>query len=175
MTLGDWLGEQTRRFREKNDQQRLRMVGCYVEAYQARETDPDRAFAAFTEGRRLAALLGEPWWVLFYENERIEALLHFKRDYRRVLDLAVACTLEVRKPANQAYPGRTSAWDSLVAAYIGIDAEGYADRIREALAYLEKEVTREPDGSRYLLLARQRIFAMERGQAKEAYDVCMRE
>jgi hypothetical protein len=35
-------------------------------------------------------------------------------------------------------------------------------------------VPREPDGSRYLLLARQRIFAMERGQAREAYDLCMR-
>jgi hypothetical protein len=174
MNLGDWVRAEARRFREKNDHQRLRMVGCYREAYQARETDPDRAFAAFTEGRRLAALLGEPWWVLFYEHKRIEALLHYKCDYRRVLDLAVACTLEVRKPANQAYPGRHGAWDGLVAAYLGIDVEGYADRIREALAYLEKEVPREPDGSRYLLLARQRFFAMERGQAREAYDVCMR-
>jgi hypothetical protein len=175
MKLGDWLGEQARAFRERGDPEPLRMLQCYVEAYRARETDPDRAFAAFTEGRRLAERLGEPWWVLFYETERLEALLHFKRDYRNVLDMAVQAVLEVRKPANAHYPGRFAIWDCLVAAYLGIDAEGHEQPIREALDYLEKEIPAEPDGSRYLLLARRRIFALELGRLQEAYDDCMRE
>src|SRR4051794_13030684 len=102
MNLGDWLAAQARQFRERNDTERLRMLHCYLEGYEARETDPDRAFAAFSEGRRQAQLLDEPWWALFYENERVEALIHFKRDYRQVLELAVACALEVRKPTNAA-------------------------------------------------------------------------
>jgi hypothetical protein len=175
MNLGEWLGAQARGFRERGDAERLRMMQCYVEAYQARETDPDRAFAAFTEGRRRAEQLGEPWWVLFYETERLEALLHFKRDYRAVLDLAVQAVLEVRKPANAQYPGRFGIWDCLVASYLGIDAEGYEQPIREALDHLEKEVPPVADGSRYLLLARQRILALELGRLQEAYDGCMRE
>jgi hypothetical protein len=62
-----------------------------------------------------------------------------------------------------------------VAAYLGIDAEGYAEPIQQALDHLEAEIPQEPDSSRYLLLARKRIFALERDQWKEAYEACMRE
>jgi hypothetical protein len=175
MNLGEWLGVQAREFRERNNRERVRMLECYLHAYQSREKDPDQAFNAFTEGKHLAEQLGEPWWALFYENERIEALLHFKRDYRNVLEMAVQCVLEVRKPANALYPGRFSIWDSLVAAYLGIDADGYAEPIQQALDYLDREIPPEPEGARYLLLARLTTFALERERLEEAYDGCMRE
>lgn len=175
MHLGDWLATQIDLFRAQNDQQRLRMASCCSEGYEARESDPDLAYALFAEGRRLAELLDEPWWVLFYRNELVEALLHFKRDFRDVLEMAVGCALEVRKPTNQSFPGRFATWDSLIAAYIGIDAEGYAPRIREAIDHLDREVTREHDGSRYLLMARERIFALERNDLDAAFKSCMSE
>jgi hypothetical protein len=175
MNMNEWLGGRAQEYRDRGDQERLRMIQCYVTAYHARETDPDLSFASFTEGRNMAQRLQEPWWVLFYEGERVAALLHFKRDFRHVLDMAVQCVMEVRKPTNAAYPGRISLWDNMVAAYLGIDAEGYAEQIQQALDYLEKEIPPEPDGSRYLLLARQRIFALECGLLKDAYDGCMRE
>jgi hypothetical protein len=175
MNLGDWLGEQARSFREDDDQPRLRMIRCYIHGYDARERDPDQALAAFQEGRRQAEALGEPWWVLFYQNECIEAFLHFKRDYRPVLDLAMQCVMDLRKPSNTHYPGRFSVWDSLVASYLGIDAEGYEEPIQQALDHLDREIPPEPDGGRYLLLARRRIFALELDRLKDAYDSCMRE
>src|SRR4051812_14271820 len=100
MNLGDWLGEQARHFSARQDGERMRMVQCYIRGYEARERDPDLAFAAFTDGLHLARQLDEPWWALFYQNERVEALLHFKRDYSNVLDLAMQCVLEARKPQN---------------------------------------------------------------------------
>src|SRR5262245_26030844 len=147
MSLGEWLGAQAQQFRETNNARGLQMMQCYLRAYENRERDPDAAFAAFTEGKRIAQELNEPWWALFYENERVEALIHFERDYRKVLDLAVPLVLEVRKPANAHFPGRTSVYDGLVAAYLGIDAEGYATEIQQAIDYLEREVPQEPDSA----------------------------
>src|SRR3954462_12134131 len=131
MTMDEWLSEQAQQCRLSQDETRLALMQCYVRGYEARERDPDLSFAAFTEGLHLAEQLGEPWWVLFYQNHRVQALLHFKRDYSNVLDLAVQGVLEVRKPSNAEYPGRYSLWDSLLAAYLGIDAEGYAEPIQQ--------------------------------------------
>jgi hypothetical protein len=175
MNLSEWREAQAREFREVKDAERMRMASLDSEAYAAREADPDRAYACYTEGRRLAGLLGEPWWALYYDNKRVEALLHFKRDFRNVLEMAVACVLEARKPTNQAFPGRHAIWDNLLAATIGIDAEGHADRIREAIDYLDKDIPLEHDAARYLLMARERIFAMERLDVKATYESCMKE
>jgi hypothetical protein len=175
MDLNDWLGAQAEEFRERGDPEPLRMLQCYVEGFRAREKDPDASWNAFREGRQIAEGLREPWWVLYFAKMCIDARMHFKRDFRDILDDAVACVLEVRKSTNAQYPGRHGVWDSLVAAYLGIDALGHADSIRDALQYLETEISEEPGGERYLLLARQRIFALECGQLKDAYDVAMRE
>jgi hypothetical protein len=175
MKMGDWLASEAQTIRQGGEPDRLRLLECYAQAYRARETNPDLAVGCFDEGRQLATKLGEPWWALFYAKERVDALLHFKRDYRRVLDLAVQTVVEVRKPQNAMYPGRLGIWDSLLAAYLGIDPEGYAGEIQQALDYLEREVPPEPDGARYLLLARKRIFHRECGRLAEAYDTSMEE
>jgi hypothetical protein len=175
MNMNDWLGSQARGFREQQNPAGLRMMECYLRAYEARESDPDLAFASYTEGKQIAQQIGEPWWVLFYETHRIEALLHFKRDYRTVLDMVVQAVADLRKPHNAAYPGRHGIWDNLIAAYLGIDPIGYETELRQAMDYLDKEIPQEPESSRYLLLARKRIFEVECDRPREAYDACMRE
>jgi hypothetical protein len=175
MDMNEWLGSQARGFREEQNPLGLRMMECYLRAYEARESDPDLAFSSYTEGKHIAGQLGDPWWVLFYESHRIEALLHFKRDYRNVLDMVVQCVADLRKPTNAAYPGRWSVWDNLIAAYLGIDPVGYEAELRQAMDYLDKEIPAEPESSRYLLLARKRIFEVECDRPREAYEACMRE
>jgi hypothetical protein len=175
MTVGEWLSAEARAARENNDQDRLHMMGCYSRAFQLRETDPDGAFAAFTEGRDLALRLHEPWWALYYEKYRIDALVHFKRDFRQVIDMAVKCVLDLNRPGNAAYPGRLAVWDSLLAAYLGVDAEGYATEIQQAIDTLEQEVPKEPVGERYLLLARRQVFGLELNRYQEVYQHCMAE
>jgi hypothetical protein len=175
MNMNEWLGSQARGFREQQNAAALRMMDCYLRAYEARESDPDLAFASYTEGKQIAQQLDDPWWVLFYETHRIEALLHFKRDYRNVLDMVVQAVADLRKPTNATYPGRLSIWDNLIAAYLGIDPIGYEDELRQAMDYLDREIPAEPESSRYLLLARKRIFEVECDRPREAYEACMRE
>jgi hypothetical protein len=175
MSVWDWFEEFARDARERNDRDRLRLLQFYHQGYQLRERDPDQAYQLFSEGRHLAQQLGEPWLVLFYDEWRVTALLHFKRDYRNVLELAVASALEARKPAYAQYPGRFGVFDNLIAAYLGIDPAGYAEPITQAMDYLENEIPQEPDSHRYLLYARRRIFALELDRFDEALEYAMRE
>ncbi len=62
-----------------------------------------------------------------------------------------------------------------MAAYLGVDAEGYAGPIQQALDYLDKEVPAEPDNNRYLLSARQRRLALEHGKLDEAWEMSQKE
>jgi hypothetical protein len=175
MDMLEWLSNQEHRFREKNKEAWMRLLDCFKQACLSRESDPDFAFASCTACKQIAQEFGDPWLVLFLESMRIELLLHFKRDYRNVLDMVVQCVADLRKPACVAYPGRLDIWDELIAAYLGIDAEGYEEEIREAMDCLDKEMPEGPNANRYLLLTRRRIFAMECDRLTDAYDACMQE
>jgi len=173
MSAWDWFDEYEWRARGAGDPERALLGELHRDAYHFRESDPDRALALVARGRALAERLGEPWWVLYYDQQRVHALLHFKQDYRGVLELAVANTLEVRKPAYAGFPRRLLIHGDLVSAYLGIDPLGHAAAIRAALDYLDAETPAEGD-DRYLLLGSQRQFALERGRLDEAEDYSRR-
>jgi hypothetical protein len=175
MDVWDWVDDCRQRFQAAGDEARLRLTGIHPIAYKLRETDPDRALALFEEGRRQAQALNEPWWVLFFEHWKSTALIHFQRDFRTILDHAVRLTLEVRKPLYEQHPLRIAIFDDLVAAYLGIDPVGYAEHIQQAIDYLDQAVPNEPEGNRYLLLARKRRFAMEQGDLDLAWEISQRE
>jgi hypothetical protein len=154
MNISEWLQAEGESAAREGDPDRLRMMECISRAFELRETDPDGAFAVLTEGQQMARRLNEPWWVLYYESDRIEALIHFKRDYRQVVDMAVQTVLDLNKPGNAAYPGRLNVWDNLIAAYLGVDADGYAEPIEQAIDTLDREIPKGPSTERYLLLGR---------------------
>src|SRR5262245_18055988 len=137
MSFWTWIDDCRAEYQKNGDEERLRMTYFRSQAYEFRETDPDRALALLREGRKLAERLREPWWVVYYGQYRAESLIHFKRDYRQVLDLTVQSSLEVRKPLLAQYPGRFGVYRNLISAYVGIDPFGYAEAIQEALDYLE--------------------------------------
>jgi hypothetical protein len=168
-SIWDWFDEFELEARRRGDAQRTRLGELHREAYRFRESDPDRALVLYAEGRRLAAALREPWWVLYYGQQSVHALLHFKQDYRTVLDQAIANVLEVRKASYANFPRRLLIHGDLVSAYLGIDPVGHAASIRQALDYLDRETPAEGD-ERYLVLGSQRQFAIDRGALEEADD-----
>jgi hypothetical protein len=166
-TIWDWFDEFELEARRGGDFQRTRLGELHREAYRFRESDPDRALILYGEGRRLATTLREPWWVLYYDQQAVHALLHFKQDYRKVLDQAIANVLEVRKPSFVSFPRRLLIHGDLVSAYLGIDPVGHGEAIREALDYLDRETPTEGD-ERYLVLGSQRQFAIDMEAFEEA-------
>jgi hypothetical protein len=119
------------------------------------------------EGRALAEQLREPWWVLFFDHWRLQALLHFKYDYRDVMDLAVQATLEARKPQYAQLPQRVCLHEDLIYAYVGTDPEGHADRISQALDYMQQHIGPDLD-CRYCVQGCCAQFALQRGRLDEA-------
>jgi hypothetical protein len=158
MDLWDWIVERCEAYEAAGDEERLRLAQSWERAFPFRESDPDHAVALLSEGCRLAAELGEPWWVMVLNHWRLEALMHFKRDHREAVELAVRNSVAASKPENAAFPGRWSIYRDLICAYNGVDPEGYGEPIREALAYLEREVPPGPNEARYLLLGSKRHF-----------------
>ena len=98
MSLWDWIKAFNNEAAANGDRDRLRLMSLFDNAWQFKKTDPDVTLGLLAEGKALAQQLGEPWWVLFFDHWRLQALLHFKYDYREVMDIAVQATLEARKP-----------------------------------------------------------------------------
>lgn len=102
----DWFNQYLRQALDEQNESKIRLAWLVGQAYEFRETDPDTALGMIAEGRALAEQLGEPWWMLHFDEYRVHALLHFKRDYRQVLERAIQNTLTVRKPQYTGFPRR---------------------------------------------------------------------
>lgn len=173
MTDQDWFREFERRAHADGDRLRQRLIEILYEADEHRETSPDLTLSLIDEGRELARRLHEPWWALFYDDRRAGALMKYKGDVRAGLELAVRNALELRKPAYERFPWRFRVHDHLIVGYLNTDPAGYADEIRQAIDWLEKEVP--PEGSpKYLILARRRWLVSELGELDEAEALARR-
>jgi hypothetical protein len=158
----------------RGDEERARLRQIHRDAFDFREIDPDRSLLLFAEGRRLALMLGEPWWVLLFDHWRVHGLLHHKQDYRNVLDLAVRNVLEVRKPKYAGFPQKLWIDNDLVNIYLNLDPRGYADEIEQTLAQAEAELTPERDNARYLLLYSRLCAASCQDRLDDAHAIALR-
>jgi hypothetical protein len=136
--------------------------------------DPAAALDYAGTSRGVAESLHEPAWVLMFDHLRLQVLIHYLRDFRSALDLAVAATLEARKPAYAGLPHRVCLHDDLINAYVGTDPAGYADGIRPALDFMAREVA--PDSEcRYCIQGCTTDFALQCGRLDEAEQSARRE
>jgi hypothetical protein len=173
MSVWDWIMEFTAAAQNRGDQQRLRLLPIFENASQFATKDPDVMLGLLAEGRALSDQLNEPWWVLFFDHWRLQALLHFTYDYRQVLDLAVRATLEARQPKYVLMPQRLCLHEDLIFAYVGTDPAGHAERIEQALDYMQLEVGPDLE-CRYCVHNCCSEFALQRGRLDEAEAACIR-
>ncbi len=169
MSVWDWIEEFAAEADANDDEERRRLWETQMRAFGHGKENPDLMLAALDEGRALAQRLGESWWVLHFDHWRLQALLHYKLDYREVLDVAVRATLEARKPAYSQLPQRICLHEDLIYAYLGIDPLGNADAIRSALEYMRSEVTDDLD-CRYCVQNCRTEFALLRNALDEAEE-----
>jgi tetratricopeptide (TPR) repeat protein len=168
MNFWDWLFACRAEYQRAGDENRVRLTEYWQRAFPYRETDPDQAVALLQEGCLLAEELGERWWIIALNNWRVAALIHFKRDYRQAVELAVRNAVAVSKPENAAFPGRWGVYRELVSAYLGVDPVGFADVIQEALTQLDRDLPSGPHPDRYLWLGSLRQFHQECGDFEAA-------
>ena len=172
--FSDWIVARQRAYLEAGDKERAFLSDGWNRAFKYRETDPDHAIQLFYEARQLAEQLEEPWWMMTADHWRLSALMHFKKDYRPVVELAVQNVLLAAKTENAAFPGKLMIYSDLAAAYSGVDPQGYADEVRKTLAYLDAELPRESNSDRYLVQGIEREFHMGLGDLQAARNAVSR-
>jgi hypothetical protein len=143
MSVWTWIEEFHEQARAANDTERLRLWPLATEAGRVDDTDPEQALSLLAEGAALADHLGEPWWGIFFAHWRAQTLLFYARDLNAALDLAQRTMVEVRKPIYAELPQRICVHEDVIHAYAGRDPLGYAPLIRDALTYMQREVTPE--------------------------------
>jgi hypothetical protein len=173
MSVWDWIVEFNNKAEADGDRDRLRLLQIYENAAKFAKTDPDVMLGLLAEGKALARQLDEPWWVLFFDHWRLQALLHFKYDYREVMDIAVQATLEARKPQYAELPQRVCLHEDLIYAYVGTDPEGHAEPIGQALDYMQQHVGPDLD-CRYCVQGCCTQFALQRGRLDEAQAAALK-
>ena len=115
------------------DSERLALTDVYQEAWQLQETDTEQSLALFTRGRNEARRLNEPWWVLFFENLRLETLVGYIEDFARALPLVVELMVQFNAPGGRTHEFRHWVLRNILHTYISIDAFGYRSEIEQRL------------------------------------------
>lgn len=163
----DWPARFEAEARERQDARRLKLSAIAFEVDAIREMQPDQALTLIDEARALARELNEPWWGLYYDDRRAGLLMKYIGDANAGLDQAVRNVVRLHSPGFAHFPWRFRVFDHLVVGYLNTDPVGYAEAIRDALDHLEAD-TPEHGSPRYLILARRRWLAAERGRYDEA-------
>ncbi|HEX8465948.1 MAG TPA: hypothetical protein VF627_15145 [Abditibacterium sp.] len=104
------------------------------------ESDPAGAVALLDATIARAERAGDSRWKLFLEHWKLQILLNKARDFGAALDCAARAAVEVRQPRFAAFPQRVCLHEDLISAYHGLDPQGYAPLIQNALDYMQREI-----------------------------------
>jgi hypothetical protein len=107
------------------------------------------------------------WWGLYYDDRRAGLLMKYIGDADAGTRSSGSRCRTTHSPGFAHFPWRFRVFDHLVVGYLNTDPIGYAEAIRDALDHLEAD-TPEHGSPRYLILARRRWLAAERGRYDEA-------
>lgn len=143
MSVWTWVRQFAAEAVASGDERRLALYELFREANDVVEDSLDSGLQMLERGRRLALELREPWWALFFEHWKLQYLLNHGNDNTRALPLAVAATVEARKPVYAGCPQRLCVHDDLISAYLALDAPGYAAEVEEAIGYMQSEVSED--------------------------------
>ncbi|MFO0863297.1 MAG: hypothetical protein U0744_01315 [Gemmataceae bacterium] len=171
MDIFDWVAERRREYARNKDQARFDLASVFHRAHTWGETEPDRYVAELRAAKQMAQQMDEPFWALYYQAFHLEGLVHYQRDFREALDLAAQCALAVQKPMFANWPGRFLVYNTMLYAYVFVDAWGYEDSIRKFIAYMDREVPSTPNHDRLVFLLRKTDFAMECDRWDEAREM----
>lgn len=152
--LWKWFYDFRATARWKNDSERLRLFQHFDTGVWHRHRDPDQALAAFEKGVELSRRLKEPYWEVFFQYWCCEIFVHSAKDLERGLERCIQTFILAHKPGYLNCPVLGRVYRILTDVYYIIDAEGSADKMREMVDYMLKNVP--IDNDTYLLLQRRR-------------------
>ena len=143
--LWGWFNKFKAAARANNDNERVKLVGQYETGMVYRFKEPEQALHSFSKGVDLARSLSEPYWELFFQYWCCDIYIFELRDLDKGLEKTIQTFLLAHKPPYQNAPVVGRVYITLVYAYYIIDAEGYADNIRDMLQYMMEKLPLDHD------------------------------
>lgn len=146
-TVWKWFNDYAAQASIEGHPLKQRLVQIYFEAdtMQRFLASPEQAVKLYREGAQLATQLNEPCWELFYEHQISDLNIFSEHDYEKGRDQAVRTATRAYKDAYLTCPVRASVYHALVYVYGAIDSLGYEDKMREMMAYMEREIPMDAD------------------------------
>ncbi|MBC8139708.1 MAG: hypothetical protein H8F28_27825 [Fibrella sp.] len=136
-SVWDWIHQQE----QTATPEQAEIAERFNEAMEAHNTDNQRCLAILQETRSLAERYGESWWVMMCDHWRMQTMIFETREMDAALDLAVRSAVETRKEKYRAFPQRVCIHEDLIHTYQKKDPVGYETEIRDAIRYMENEVS----------------------------------
>ena len=156
------------------DTERLRLVEFYEESFRYRETVPERKLELLTRARDEAKRLGEPWWVLFFEYNRLSTLTADLHDFARALPVAVELLVRFSGPEGRTHAHRSDVHTLGLYAFLQVDPIGYRRELEDGFAYLNAQIPQGPGTARYVLDYRRAEYLGESERWEEALELSYR-
>jgi tetratricopeptide (TPR) repeat protein len=122
------------------DMRRLQLVDYQTMAWTHFETNPQQSLSILYQARELAEVLQEPCWVLYYNSWIGECLNLYLNDFKQGMAHAMQTVVEIRKPEYAKCTMLSRGYRIVIESYIYSDPVGYADKIRELIAYADSEI-----------------------------------
>jgi hypothetical protein len=162
------------RWQAARDTERLRLQELFNEAWACQETDAYRSFATFTRGRDEAVRLGEPWWDLFFDGWRLNALTSFAADFSAAFPVAMELMVRLNSPAVHSHPWRYAILTNVLYTHVSVDPTGYQTEIEQGFDYLDGQLPTGSDSDRLVLNHRRVLYLSSTERYAEAYDLALR-
>lgn len=141
--------------------------------YQLMETDMEQAIGMLEEAHQIAEQLGNEYAKLDTQHWLSQAIILRQRDFKRGLAGAVQAAVDVRQPQFKDWDVRVCIHQDLIYAYAGMDPAGYADKIEDAIDYMDTQIT--PDMQcRFCLQEIRAEYALANGRYPQAHTEAMR-
>jgi hypothetical protein len=150
----EWKNSFYQRALWQGDKERVELVQIYDRAYQKFESNPVEARVLLEQGHSLADLLNEPHWKLFYRHWLYNVIMYYQGNFAEGIAIALKNAVEVRKPEYRHWPFLCRVYRAATDAFLIADPVGYADRITEAIDYIETQLPLDVDTWQILLETR---------------------
>lgn len=167
-SVWDWMHQQE----ETATPEQEEIAERFNEAMALHSTDNQRCLAILQETRALAERYGESWWVMMCDHWRMQTMIFETREMDAALDLAVRSAVETRKEKYRAFPQRVCIHEDLIHCYQKKDPIGYETEIRDAIRYMENEVS-EGMECRHCIKGLRAGFESDLGNYQEAFSAAM--
>lgn len=139
----------------------------FNQSYSLRTNNAPEAIRVMSLARDRAAMAGDAGAVLYMNHWILQTLIFRTQDFKTAYDLAVKAAIEARKPQYAHMQEHICSQQDLILTYLGIDPEGYADLIDDAIRFMAQEIT-SPIQCRFCLQELRCSFEVARGRLDDA-------